>query len=186
MDVRPVTPDTWDDFLEVMGPKGGDAGCFCMYYRQKSSEFSEKRGDQNKALMKEIVDSGQVPGLVGYQEGVPVGWVQVGPREWYGRLQRSPVSKPLDDRAAWAVTCFVIPKEHRRRGVAGELLEAAIEYARAQGAEVLEGYPVEPRKDEVPDFWSWMGFASMFRSRGFEEVARRSETRPFMRLELKP
>ncbi len=184
METRPVTAETWDDFLAVMGPKGGDAGCFCMFYRQTSAEFDSSKGDANKALMKEIVDSGTVPGLIGYRDGNPVGWVQVGPREWYGRLARSRVTKPIDDRPAWAITCFVIPKEHRRSGVAGELLEAAVEYARTQGAEVVEGYPMDPRKDEVPAFWSWMGFASMFERAGFDEVARRSETRPFMRREL--
>lgn len=179
-----MTPEYWKDFLTVMGPKGGDAGCFCMYYRQKTSEFSDRAGATNKTLMKEIVDFGQVPGLIGYREGVPVGWVQVGPRDWYGRLQRSRVTKPLDDREAWSITCFVIPKEHRRAGVARDLLQAAVDYARTQGADLVEGYPVEPRTDSVPDFWSWMGFASMFQACGFEEVARRSETRPFMRLEL--
>lgn len=184
MEFEPVTSETWDDFLTVMGPRGGDAGCFCMYYRLKSSEFADAQGEENKALMREIVDSGQVPGLIGYRDDDPVGWVQVGPREWYGRLQRSRVTKPLDDRPAWAITCFVIPKEHRRTGVASELLDGAVEYARTQGATLVEGYPMEPRRDDVPDFWSWMGFASMFRGQGFTEVARRSETRPFMRLEL--
>jgi GNAT superfamily N-acetyltransferase len=184
VDFKPVTPETWADFLTVMGPKGGDAGCFCMFYRLKSSEFQKTQGEANKALMKEIVDSGTVPGLIGYRDDVPVGWVQVGPREWYGRLQRSRVTKPLDDRPAWAITCFVIPTEHRRTGVATELLEGAVSYARSRGAELVEGYPVEPRTEEVPDFWSWMGFASMFTSCGFTEVARRSETRPFMRLEV--
>lgn len=184
MDVKPVTRDNWDDFLEVMGPRGGEAGCFCMFYRQTSREFEENKGEANKTLMKGIVDSGQVPGLIGYRDGQPVGWVQVGPRERYGRLERSRVTNPLDDRAAWAVTCFVIPKPHRRSGVASELLRAAVEYARSQGAEVVEGYPVEPKGDEVPAIWSWMGFPSMFESCGFVEVARRTETRPFMRREL--
>ncbi len=155
-----------------------------MFYRQTSREFNENTGEANKMSMKSIVDSGQVPGLVGYREGVPVGWVQVGPREWYGRLQRSRVTKPLDDRPAWAITCFVIPKAHRRTGVATELLRAAVEYARSQGADMVEGYPLEPKTDEVPAFWSWMGFPSMFEACGFVEVDRRSETRPFMRLEL--
>lgn len=184
MEVKPVTPETWGDFLEVMGPRGGEAGCFCMFYRQTSREFDENKGEANKAAMKQIVDSGQVPGLIGYRDGVPVGWVQVGPREWYGRLERSRVSKPLDDRPAWAVTCFVIPKEHRRSGVATELLGAAVDYARSQGADLVEGYPVEPRTGEMPGIWAWMGFPSMFEACGFVEVARRSETRPFMRLEL--
>lgn len=184
MEVKPVTPETWADFLEVMGPRGGEAGCFCMFYRQTTREFDESKGEANRAIMKTIVDSGQVPGLVGYRDGVPVGWVQVGPRDWYGRLERSRVTKPLDERPAWAITCFVIPKAHRRTGVGTQLLRAAVEYARTQGARVVEGYPLEPRSDEVPAIWSWMGFPSMFESCGFVEVARRSPTRPFMRLEL--
>lgn len=184
VEVRPVTPENWEDFLEVMGPRGGEAGCFCMFFRQTSQEFDENKGEPNKMAMKAIIDSGQVPGLVGYRDGVPVGWVQVGPREWYGRLERSRVTKPLDDRPAWAITCFVIPKAHRRTGVATELLRAAVDHARSQGAELVEGYPLEPKSDEVPAIWSWMGFPSMFESSGFVEVARRSETRPFMRLEL--
>jgi predicted GNAT family acetyltransferase len=94
------------------------------------------------------------------------------------------VSRPVDDRPAWSITCFVIPKVHRRQGVASELLQASVEYARTQGAEVVEGYPIDPDKESVPAFWSWMGFASMFESAGFEEVARQSATRPLMRLEL--
>lgn len=184
MEVRAVTPENWDDFLEVMGPRGGEAGCFCMFYRQTSREFDENKGERNRALMKDIVDSGQVPGLIGYRDGAPVGWVQVGPRDWYGRLYRSRVTKPLDDRPAWAITCFVIPREHRRTGVASALLAAAVDYARDMGAEVVEGYPVDPKSEEVPGIWSWMGFPSMFESCGFREVARRTDTRPFMRLEL--
>jgi GNAT superfamily N-acetyltransferase len=183
MQVEPLTPERWEDFLEVMGPRGGEAGCFCMYYRQTGSEFQENKGEGNKGLMKGLVEGGQVPGLIGYREGKPVGWVQIGPRHWYGRLDRSKITQPLDDRPAWAITCFVIPKEHRRTGIASQLLAAAVAYAREQGVELLEGYPVDPDGEAVPAF-SWMGFAPMFAACGFTEVARRSETRPFMRLEL--
>lgn len=184
METKPLTLETWPDFLEVMGSKGGEAGCWCMYYRLTSSEFKERQGEENREAMRSIVESGEVPGLIGYRDGQPVGWVGIGPRKRYGRLQRSRVTRPLDDRPAWAVVCFVIPKRHRRSGVATELLKAAVAHAESQGADLVEGYPMEPRADEVPAFWSWMGFASMFEGCGFQEVARRSETRPFMRLEL--
>jgi hypothetical protein len=65
-----------------------------------------------------------------------------------------------------------------------KLLEAAAKHARARGAECLEGYPVDPRKDTVPDVWVFTGLAGAFRKAGFVEVARRSETRPIMRREL--
>jgi hypothetical protein len=51
-----------------------------------------------------------------------------------------------------------------------------------QGGTVLEGYPVEPKKDKMDAAFAWTGFASAFKKAGFVEVTRRSETRPIMRL----
>jgi hypothetical protein len=65
------------------------------------------------------------------------------------------------------------------------LLEAAAEFARQRGAAMLEGYPVEPKKAAVPDASAYMGLPSLYRQAGFTEVARRSPTRPIMRLPLK-
>ncbi|HKZ30708.1 MAG TPA: GNAT family N-acetyltransferase, partial [Acidimicrobiia bacterium] len=65
------------------------------------------------------------------------------------------------------------------------LLQAAVEYARDNGAVAIEGYPVEPRRDRMPDIYAWMGLASMFESGGFTEIARRSDTRPLFRKVLR-
>ncbi|MBW3602914.1 MAG: GNAT family N-acetyltransferase [Actinobacteria bacterium] len=184
LEVRPLTAETWRDFLAVMGPRGGDAGCWCMFNLQSSREFDAHKGDDNRQLMRARVEAGEVPGLIGYLDGQPVGWVAVQPRETYGRLSRSPIAKPLDDRPAWAVTCFVVVKAHRGKGLAAALLDAAVDYAASEGASLVEGYPVEPRHDRTADQWAWTGLASMFTGCGFREVARRSETRPFMRREL--
>jgi hypothetical protein len=45
----------------------------------------------------------------------------------------------------------------------------------------VEAYPVEPKKDKMPDAFAWTGLASAFIKAGFTECARRSETRPIMR-----
>ena len=58
------------------------------------------------------------------------------------------------------------------------------EYVRKHGGKIVEGYPVEPRKDERPDSFAWTGIASAFRKAGFVECERRSETRPIMRRDL--
>lgn len=79
------------------------------------------------------------------------------------------------------MVCFFIAKSYRRRGVAGRLLQAALDYVRDCGGRIVEGYPVEPRKSGIPDPFAYHGLASMFRSAGFKEVARRSETRPIVR-----
>lgn len=85
------------------------------------------------------------------------------------------------DRPVWSVACFLIEKAYRRKGLSTRLLEAACDLAAGLGAEVLEGYPVEPPKTPYPPVYAWTGFAGTFRAAGFEEVARRSPTRPMMR-----
>jgi len=178
---KPVTPDRWEDFEAVFGPRGGTGGCWCMYWRLRHSEYEAQKGDTNKQLMKGIIDSGHIPGIIAYAGDQPVGWCSVAPRDEFTRLDRSRILKPVDDRPVWSIVCFFIPRKHRRKGVMKQMLTAAVDYAQSRGAKIIEGYPVEPKKDTTPDVFAWTGFAEAFREAGFEEVARRSETRPFMR-----
>ena len=184
LSIHPVTPDRWDDVAELFGPSGAYGGCWCMFNRETNREFEKCKGDENRRRLRQLVAEERIPGLLAYRDRTPVGWVSVAPREEYGRLQRSPVSKPVDDVPVWSITCFVIDRHHRDEGVATALLNAAVDYARARGAVAVEGYPVEPRKDRMPDIYAWRGVPSMFSASGFEEIARRSETRPLMRREL--
>jgi GNAT superfamily N-acetyltransferase len=155
-----------------------------MFNRQTTREYEAGKGADNRRALKALVDDDRVPGLLAYAGDKPVGWVSVAPREEFGRLQRSPVSKPVDEIPVWSITCFVIDRDHRGEGIGTALLAAAVDYARSQEAMAVEGYPVEPRNDRMPDIYAWMGLASMFRSAGFDEIARRSETRPLMRRNL--
>ena len=66
-------------------------------------------------------------------------------------------------------------------GVTGALLEDALEFAGENGADIVEAYPVEPKKSKSPDVFLYHGLYSSFVKAGFIEVARRSETRPIMR-----
>jgi len=82
----------------------------------------------------------------------------------------------------WSVVCFFVAKHFRRRGLTTKLLDAAAAYARKHGARIIEGYPVDPKPGtRSVDVFVWTGLASAFRNAGFEEVQRRSPTRPIMR-----
>jgi len=184
LEIHPLTPDRWDDLERLFGPRGAYGGCWCMWNRLTNREFERASGDAKREMLRTIVDD-RVPGLLGYEEGAPVGWVSLGPREEFGRIQRSRVTKSVDEVPVWSIVCFVIERNHRGKGVGAALLEAAVEYARGHGAVAIEGYPVEPRRDRMPDIYAWMGLASMFETAGFSEIARRSETRPLFRKVLK-
>ena len=124
-------------------------------------------------------------GEIAYEGVTPVGWVSLGPRAEFGRLQRSPVTKPVDDRPVWSIVCFFIPGPHRGKGVGKALLGAAVDFARSQGAEALEGYPIHPTTDRMPDVYAWTGLASMFEQAGFVEISRPKPTRPIYRRSLR-
>jgi len=181
---RPLTSDRWGDFETLFGARGACGGCWCMLWRLKRSEFEKQKGDKNKAALKAVVDSGEAPGILAYANGGAIGWCAVAPRETYPALDRSRVLKRIDDKPVWSIVCLFIAKEYRRKGVSVELLKAAAHYVRKRGVRLVEGYPVEPRKDAMPDVFAWTGVASAFLKAGFVECERRSETRPIMRRDL--
>ena len=83
----------------------------------------------------------------------------------------------------WSICGFVVPAEYRKQGVAHELLAAAVEFAKAQGATMLEAYPVDRDAPEAPNA-PWFGSSSMFVKAGFTEVGRHKPTRRIVRLRL--
>lgn len=181
LDVHPLTPDRWPVLEQLFGERGAVGGCWCMWFRLKRSVFEQQKGEGNRSALKAIVDSGEVPGLLAYRDGQPIAWCSVGPREAYPVLGRSRILKPVDDQPVWSVVCFVVAKSYRRQGVSVRLLRSAVEYAKRHGAKIVEGYPVESKKEITPDVFAHTGLAAAFRKAGFTEVARRSETRPIMR-----
>jgi len=153
-----------------------------MWWRLTRSEFAKNAGEKNKRLMKRITESGEVPGLLAYAGGEPIGWCSVAPREAYPVLDRSPTLRRIDDKPAWSVVCFFVAKRFRSRGVTGLLLQAAVNYARERGAELVEGYPIETRRNHrLSGSEGFTGIASSFRKAGFSEAVRRSKNRPIMR-----
>ena len=185
LEVHPLTPERWLDLEELFGPNGGCGGCWCMYWRLKRSEFDKQKGGGNKRALKHIVDSGETPGILAYDNEVPIAWCSIAPRECFSVLGRSRILKPVDNKPVWSVSCFFVEKSYRRRGITAKLLKGAVSYAKDKGARIIEGYPIQPRKETFPVIFAWTGFYSAFKKAGFVEVFRRSETRPIMRYVIK-
>jgi GNAT superfamily N-acetyltransferase len=181
-EAHPVTKERWPDLVELFD-RPIVRTCFCMFYRKTGSDTGV--GLENRKAMKALVDRGTVPGLIGYEDGVPVAWVSLGPREDYAKLRRSPVMKPVDGRPVWSIVCFFVDRSSRGRGLSNRMLRAAVDYARSRGALLLEGYPVDRDERGHPDDM-FFGARSMFDRAGFREVARRRPTRPVVRKALRP
>jgi len=180
---HPLTQKLWRDFELLLGEHGACGGCWCMHWKLRGKAFDENKGESNRQMQKSIVDAKEVPGLLAYSEGYPVGWVAVEPRAQYPKLAHSRILQPVDEQEVWSITCFYVEKKHRHLGLTVELLKAAVEYAAGQGARVVEGYPLEAEKEAPPPF-AFTGTASAFRHAGFVEVARRSPSRPIFRFTI--
>jgi len=155
-----------------------------MLWRLRKRDYDAMKGDANRDAIRATVVAGPPPGLLAYDGGKPVGWISIAPREAFPRLETSRVMQPVDAQPVWSVSCFLIARSHRGRGVATTLLDAACAFAKEHGATIVEGYPVAPVKVPYPATYAWTGFESVFRRAGFSEFVRRSETRPIMRREV--
>ena len=181
LEFHPITAERWQDLETLFGKNGAYGNCWCMWWRMTRSAFDKQTGQQKKQALKNIVDSGEVPGFLAYANGQPIAWCSIAPRESYPSLERSWVLKRVDDQPVWSIVCFFVAKPFRHQGLMIRLLKAAIAYAQEHGAKIVEGYPVEPKEHNLSAVSSFTGIASAFREAGFVEVLRRSEKRPIMR-----
>lgn len=191
LEIQPLTPKRIADLATLFDQGGDPKWCWCSYFRVRGRDWTNSTPAQNRELLAAAARRRHhSPGLVAYDEDTVVGWVSLGPREDYERLAYSKVLAPLDEAPVWSIVCFVVGRKSRGRGVAGELLAAAIDYARERGATMLEAYPVEvPQGERIASASAYHGTLGMFKRAGFKVVGRRrlnkaSPDRLIVRLEL--
>ncbi len=186
--VHSLTPERFDDFAAVLGTSG-ISGCWCMYWvhpTTKSWGEASKGGAAaaNRDLFRAVIDAGPPPGLLAYDGDAAVGWCRVMPRDRLPGLGRSRAfSTDLDVAGVWSLSCLVIRRSHRGRGISGKLIEAAVGFAADQGARILEAYPWDGDDTKSPSSL-WTGVASTFARHGFEVVQRKQPQKPMMRYDL--
>lgn len=179
---KPLNAGTWPALEALFGEKGACGGCWCMTWRLSSKDYEQNKGEKNRALFREMAESGQPLGIIAWSGSEPAGWCSVSPRASLVRLENSRLLKRPDDIPVWSVTCFFVKKEFRRKGLATAMIRAAAAYAFEHGAPAVEAYPMIARKETVPEVFAFIGFAKSFEKAGFEVVSRPSETRLVMRL----
>ncbi|MFE7844513.1 GNAT family N-acetyltransferase [Microbacterium sp. NPDC057407] len=188
--IAPATPDRFGDAQAAFDNGGDGRSCQCQWWTLTNAQFQAATSDERARLFRSEVDAGPPPGLIAYVDSEPAAWVRVGPRTRQVRLARTRhfqvgSAEPWDDESVWAVSCFVVRKEHRGQGLNERLLAAAVDFARDGGARVVEGYPLDPGAGPKKTSNSlFHGVVSTFAALGFREVARPRPDLAIMALDL--
>lgn len=176
---KPVTPETMEDFIALFEARGGPKYCWCMAWRGDRQEKQQTGSADKRRQMLSRITARTPVGLLAYSGGKPCAWVSIAPRATHIRLG-GPDEEPGDN--IWSLTCMFIPRPLRGQGMAHRLIAAALDHAKANGATVIEAYPVAP---DSPSY-RFMGFVSAFEKAGFAFVQMAGSRRHVMRRLLTP
>ncbi|WP_431246925.1 GNAT family N-acetyltransferase [Leifsonia xyli] len=157
----------WDDFATFMVPrKPGGGGCVCMAYRDSSLGMPERIEYMRSECSRE-----PGPGVLAYVDDQPAGWCSVAPKSTYRRLMNSRTIPHADEELdPWSIVCFVVRGGYRKRGLMHELLDGAVAHAKASGARIVEGYPVDTDGERLDVISGYVGTVQVFEKHGFERV----------------
>jgi len=187
--IAPLIPERWADFEDLFGKQGACYGCWCTHFRLAPSVRRANDKQRNKDHIRARIEAGPPPGLLAFEDGKAVGWMQIGPRadvpEWNNQGRGSAPVDPADaaDLNVWAISCFFIRVKARGRGVSHRLVEGGIEFARQNGARMVEACPIDLSRDSR-SIGLFVGSSRVFEKAGFERLVERKPGRPLMRLML--
>jgi len=174
---RPVTAATVSDFEQLFSAPGAPKHCWCMVWRRSAAEAKERAPADRRRQMLGRIAAGMPVGLLAYADADPAAWVSIAPRDTYRNLGGPP---PEPGEVIWSLVCFFVPRRRRGQGMVRHLLAAAVEHAAANGATVVEAYPVAA---DAPSY-RFMGRVPVFAAAGFTEFGRAGSRRHVMRRTL--
>jgi GNAT superfamily N-acetyltransferase len=182
----------WPDVERLFGARGEPSRCWCRFFALTGPQWSASTPEQRKTHLRDKFDGGApAPGVLAFRDGTPVGWCAVEPRGCYPRILRSKVLTAAGPETArdpggnqvWSVSCFVVSPGQRRTGVARALLAAAVGHAFGHGAQVVEGYPVDPaQRPKAGPADLYHGTLGLFLAAGFQVVSDAVPGRAVVRL----
>lgn len=193
--IVPANEASSADITAIFGTSDYPARCQCQRFKVVGWIWRDSTQEERTAMLQAQtgcgdLDAASTSGLVAYVGGEPAGWVAVEPRTAYPKLRTSRVPwtgrhEDKDDDGIWAVTCFVVRKGYRGRGLTYPLARATVDFAREHGARSLEAYAMitQPGKEIT---WGELhvGASQVFEEAGFKEVSRPTLRRAVMRIDF--
>jgi GNAT superfamily N-acetyltransferase len=165
---KPLDATTWSDFASLADDHDGVwAGCWCLNFHEEGRPHVRAPAER-RTLKEARVRDGRAHAALVFDNARCVGWCQFGPTEELPRIKHPKVYRDgLRELPDWRITCFFVGRTHRRRGVAGAALAAALQEIAQLGGGTVESYPEDTSDRKVSGSFLHNGTGAMFERHGF-------------------
>ncbi len=162
-EMKPEHTSDWFDFFDnrAFADHEDWKGCYC------TGPFSPRMKEYENASRKRrdyaiwLVEKGIMRGYLAFEHGKVVGWCNVSDKSAFSRLN----DMQTDEENVISITCFIIQKEYRGKGIAQKILDKIIEDAKINNKKIIEAYP---RRNSKSEFGNFHGPSSMYEKNGFK------------------
>jgi len=199
LEIKKLTPKLSTDFFDffdnrAFSDNSPEGPCYCtrfqMTKKQEKAEFEqvEAFGGGSVGFMRvlrkmaeEQIESAALQGYLAFVDGVSIGWCNCNDKANFPIESGNGVRfyAPAEKREK-VIACFEIAPEYRSRGVATALLQKAVDDAKTEGYNAIEGFP---RKRDGRYEWDFTGPIRLYEKVGFVKVAE-NDKNIIMRKEL--
>ena len=140
--IRALTSETFDDFAALVERNGGMfAGCWCTKFHPDCAEKDQSR-EGNRAFKQRLVAEGIAHAALVYHGELAVAWAEYGSPEELPAIQHRKEYLATAERLPdYRVTCILVERGFRHRGLAAIALRGAVQLIAEAGGGLVEGYP---------------------------------------------
>jgi GNAT superfamily N-acetyltransferase len=191
--IKELNRSTWNDLTVLFEQNRLTSQCYCLSHRVPAQDLVIE--EEAKAVMKEWVcpapklgvvrnsnsDDGarsnvdrqrKVHGLLLYDDESPVGWISIDPLSF---LAGHDAHVDAQD-GEWTIHCVYLLPAYRHKAHSQQLIRAALELARSNGAAVVSAFPC-PAESETgqPESLMFGGRMNSYAELGFKPAQKLSD-----------
>ena len=162
-EMKPEHKSDWFDFFDnrAFADHEDWKGCYCTGpFTPRMKEY-ENANRKRREYATWLVEKGIMRGYLAFDHGKVVGWCNVNDKSAFSKYNNI----QTDEENVISITCFVVQKEHRGKGIAQKILDKIIEDAKINHKKIIEAYP---RRNSRTEFGSFHGPYSMYEKNGFK------------------
>lgn len=137
-------------------------GCYCTAFFSPRFNGYKNVSKSRKEYAEWLIENEKMKGYLAYENGQVIGWVNVNDKADFPRLYDIYDS----NEKIMSIVCFIVQKEHRRKGIAQRLLSRTLNDSKEKGYSIIEAYP---KKRAASEYGIWNGPYEMYIKNGFED-----------------